>query len=309
MIRYKAFVVVLALAILGTPVGANAGEAARDLLRYVPMGAEMVLGVDIQGITESPGFQKLWGHFDTTGPDAAMANIQQATGVHLLHDIQAFVLVGQMQDDEKKAVIIQGRWDPGRLVGLVSANPTYSTHVSAGLDVHAWRDADDGKMTYAAFLRDDLLVVTGWEPAIEIIATTAAGEGQSLEGLPTPTAADGSPAAAFLLMFPPPSAIQAVADNPFLAPLRAMALGLSLESDWIVMSGTVETADARSAKLMSHMLRGLIATGELLDNGARQRPWRVVCKPEGARMHALVGVPLDNVLAAIPTGQRPAETL
>jgi len=298
--------VAVVLAALGLAGFVEAEEWVSDLLQNVPAGAEVVAVVNVRALTQNPAFDTVYERLDTTKLDAAVVAIDGFTGVHLLEDVEALALAGELKDEGKGAFFVKGTWDKHRLLDLVAMNPSYETQTTGGPPIHLWQDEDTGKMNHAAFLRDDVFVMSEWLPMVQRAVDTAAGKTPSLKSVAASAGTGGTPAPVVVLAFRPSDPERDVVRHAALGRLQSAAFGLRPDADSVTVWAKGEARDAYSAAQLAHVLRGLIALGELHDTGARSFPWEVVSTADGARVEARVRVPLDNAIEAACALQRAA---
>jgi len=289
---------IMALLLVMVPGSQAAQEGGGDLLRYVPRETELVIGIDVEQLMGNPAFDRIYERLDTERLDAGIAALEQVTGIHLLHDIRSLMLIGELKDQGKGALYLEGMWDTDHLINLVTMNPTYERHVTAGPDIHSWMDESEGKMKYAAFLEQDVLVISDWLELVRRVVDTAAESRPSLEGAATPVQPDGSPSDAFVLAFRPSGNRPDITENPILGRFDSVAIALDAEDDWVTVSATGSVQDARDTSLLAQVVRGFLAAVELHDARAQQSPWMVTASATGTRVEATVEVPMDNVIEA-----------
>jgi len=303
MMRTKHCTVWLAAMILAT--GALAGaDGVADVLPYVPDEANVVVGIDLEQVTASPVFDGVYGALDTDQIDGMLTAVEAMTGVRLFRDIHAIVLAGELKPGGKSATYIRGQWNKDQLIALVAANPAYERRETAGVDVHLWRDDQSGKISHAAFLRDDLLIMSDWLDVATYLAETPPAATPTWAGAALPKAADGSPAAAFVLARRPDDAASGLLAHPALDHVTRASAALDSTTNAATVTLTATVRDAAAAPLLAEAAKGLIAVGQLLNNTYAEAPWTVDSSVQGEQVQVRVSIPMDSLVSGAQALQR-----
>lgn len=181
-----------------------AAAQSDDPLRWVPADAEFVAFVDWRGLVDSPIVRTLIEKKTTPEAlEAQMTLVKNLTGTNLLTDLDRGIVWGRVADDDSVVVLVEGRFEPEKLVTIIKAAGNYSTVDLAGQTYHKWHDKNEGKDKVGAFLTPGTLAIAGTEAQIEaarVASTTGAGFKSS--ALATFAPARGS-ATAFALLTKP----------------------------------------------------------------------------------------------------------
>ena len=136
----------LALALAGT------ATAADNLLSYAPADTQIVIGINIRKVADTPFVQKMIREKGGEKAEAQLAVLQGIAGVDLLKDLDRAWLWGRPDDDDSIGVVVEGRINQEKLLNLLKANEDYTTSVMDGVTVHEWKDKGEKRIKYGLFL-------------------------------------------------------------------------------------------------------------------------------------------------------------
>ncbi|MHC4466696.1 MAG: hypothetical protein ACYSYW_09100 [Planctomycetota bacterium] len=97
-------------------------------------------------------------------------------------DIYGITLYGENSEEENAVVMIYGRFDKEKLLGLLAQNEAYVESEYNGRKLYHWFDDDDNKMKVGMFAADDLIVTSQSQHAVQAAADMLAGKTDSLAG-------------------------------------------------------------------------------------------------------------------------------
>ena len=162
-----------ALVLAGGPGFARAADG-RDALVLAPRGANAVLVANIDHFRRSPLFGDLMGMLENADAVKAKADVLRDAGFDLRKDLSTVVLVGDMTDPTKVAVLLQGRFNASKLMASAvrkgAANKKYR-----GV---AYVELSKGGLVFGPV--DDFLVVAPRDGALKGIIDVEQGRGRSV---------------------------------------------------------------------------------------------------------------------------------
>lgn len=282
--------------VLAAPLAA---QTTPDPLRWVPADAEFVACVDWRGLVDSPLFQDVLKA--KTSPqqlDAALGIVKNLTGSNLLTDLDRGVVWGRIGDDNSVTVVVEGRFEPEKLVTIIKANKDYRTDTLAGLTFHRWHDDKDGKDKFGAFLDSNTLVLGGAaQNLVDARDTATAGGGFSRTPLAALAPARGSTTAFALITRPERVLPDGVMDDTLQA--RAALLTLSMQPEDLVLNFVVHADSDDAANKWMQMAQGgraLLTLQTKNPNAALIAEDIVVARGEGNSTSVSLALPNQLVL-------------
>lgn len=229
----------LAVATLTLTTFAVAQTTAEDPLRWVPADAEFVAYVDWRALVDSPIVRELIDKKTTPQQlEAQMSLVKNLTGTNLLTDLDRGLLWGRIGDDDSVVVVVEGRFEPEKLITIIKANSSYSTTTLDGLTIHQWHDKNEDKDKVGAFLNPNTLAISSNAQQISAArAAAAAGDGFKNTALAA-MAPSRNTVTGFALLARPERALPAgVMDDTMQA--RAALLTMTMKPDDLTMGMTI----------------------------------------------------------------------
>jgi len=285
--------------LLAAPLAAQTNP---DPLRWVPADAEFVACVDWRALVDSQLFQDVLKAKTTPQQlDAALGIVKNLTGSNLLTDLDRGVVWGRIGDDNSVTVVVEGRFEPEKLVTIIKANKDYRADNLAGLDFHHWHDDKDGKDKFGAFLDSGTLVLSGAAQNLVDARDTATTAGGFLR---TPLAgllpARGS-ATAYALITRPERALPAgVMDDTLQA--RAALLTMTMKPQDLALGLVVHADNDDAANKWMQMAQGgraLLTLQTKNANAAMIAQDIVIARGEGASTTVSLSLPNQLVFETV----------
>ncbi|MBI1290430.1 hypothetical protein GC173_04210 [bacterium] len=178
------------------------GLAAFDLMRAVPASYEVVASLDTRQVIDSAPFKANWPLMKKPESDAQLALLKSLTGVDLLTDIDRISLFCRVNDDPSVGVVLEGRFDPAKLVTIVQASGTHKSYDISGSTIHEWYDKGESRTKYACFPEAGTLIIWNSEEAMKLSTAALATPEAALKGKPeaTVTPADADKLAGWAIL-------------------------------------------------------------------------------------------------------------
>lgn len=279
-----------------------AAQTTPDPLRWVPADAEFVACVDWRGLVDSQIFQDVLKSKTTPQQlDAALGMVKNLTGSNLLTDLDRGVVWGRIGDDASATVVVEGRFEPEKLITIIKANKDYRADNLSGLDIHHWHDDKDGKDKYGAFLDSGTLVLSG--AAQNLVAardTSTAGGGFLRTPLATLVPARGTTTAFALLTRPERALPAGVMDDTLQA--RAALATISMKPDDVVLGLVVHADSDDAANKWMQMAQGgraLLTLQTKNANAAMIAQDIVIARGEGSSTSVSLALPNQLVFETV----------
>jgi hypothetical protein len=252
----------LALALAGT------ATAADSLLSYAPADTQIVIGINIRKIADTPFVQAIIKEKGGEKAEAQLAILQGAVGVDLMKDLDRAWLWGRADDDDSIGIAVEGRINQEKLLNLLKANEKYASATVDGVTVHEWKDEKEKRMKYGVFLPEGAAAVFNTKAALTAaLSAKKAGDGfvagEDAKRLPTGHA----DAAAFGLIIKPKGAGK---DGKFKETLKAEAASAMLKIDGETLTADVAAVaeSPEAAQSWLDLAKGFVALLKLQGDNA-----------------------------------------
>ena len=255
---------ILTAILAAVAVPASHGAA---LETYVPEQFEVTVRINTRVLLEHPLLEPLrLAHQNKIDEVANM--VQLITGVDLRKDIDAALLAGYLDDARKDdgLILLQGRWDPQRLVAAIQTNEKFEAIRSDGWEVYGFWDNDKQRMVYGAFPAGDVLVLGAREGVEAVVAAGRAALADHPDYAPLLRAQDEG-ALIRAIARRPARIVDGTPGAAAIKSLKAASLVVSLE-DGASAALRVETVDTAMAANLTAIVNGALALGRL----AQEKP-------------------------------------
>ncbi len=101
-------------------------------------GANWVVHADLEMFRNTTLGKLFMAELQTQGLDEKLQSFETIFSFHPLRDVRDVTLYGQGQDRSNAVVIVDGRFDPEKLVAVVRWNPQYREIAHQGATLHQW---------------------------------------------------------------------------------------------------------------------------------------------------------------------------
>lgn len=134
--------------------------------KYVPADAKWVVHVDVDRMAKTQTYEILMRQAEKDEPKARekLAKLGEALGTRVPEDLHGVTLVGRGFDEKSAVLIVRGKLDKDRLLGMAKAMPGFTSSLQGAVEVATWKDPKQPESVSGAFLADDVLVL-GRTPA------------------------------------------------------------------------------------------------------------------------------------------------
>jgi hypothetical protein len=149
-VRYLRF---LCTILAGVALGASAFAADPQLLRMVPTDAQVVAGLDVGKLKNSPLGQYLLTQL--SAQESHLQGLEAMTGFNPRRDVMEIVSAARGPNQKSGVVLLRGNFDKGKILGLLTANGQ-TLNLYQGVEMLANPNGRD-----AVALVDNSLVVLG----------------------------------------------------------------------------------------------------------------------------------------------------
>lgn len=155
-----------------------ATRAGAEILGLAPKDYEVVIGVNVRQIADSPIFAK----FMELRPNTRwqLDEIDRRLGVNPVRDVDRAFVFGKIDNEDSFCLVLKGRIDPRRVLTTLATFSDNTTQTLFGLTVHGWRDPRDGRFKRCAFLPDGTAIFWNSQAAMEAGINAIRDESQSL---------------------------------------------------------------------------------------------------------------------------------
>ncbi len=156
--------------------------SAAPPLEMIPKQADVVIGVNARQIIDSNVFQTRVA--STPQVQAMIPVLENLLGTNFLKDINYITFFGRMNDKKAGGMILDGKFDPQKVVAILKTSPKYQTETIAGQTVHEWWDQKEKRMKYGTMLPNGMALVANSKEEMEAALGAAADKAQSVAGTP-----------------------------------------------------------------------------------------------------------------------------
>lgn len=172
----------LAVAAAALLLIATGVRAADPLLSVVPRDTEIVVGINVPQILDSDFFQKI----RKTRPRllAQLNQQSQRMGVDIEKDVDNIYLFGRIGSREMGGLIVTGKIDQAKLIGVLRVYADYQTSQVSGMTIHEWFDRGVGKKKYATFMPDGPVIFWNSKEILDASLEAIRNDLKSLLSLP-----------------------------------------------------------------------------------------------------------------------------
>jgi len=161
----------------------------------VPAEAKWVIHLDAERLIKSGVGQYLLDQARQHGLDSHMATFSAVFGFDPTKDIASITLYGIRFDPASAVVIVRGRFDQEKLVGLLKGNADYQEVSHHKQAIHRWsqnkEDAEDDGLRYGSFREQDTVVISrsqdALKAALDRMDQPGAGPNRSVPAVPDGT--------------------------------------------------------------------------------------------------------------------------
>lgn len=138
----------------------------------VPSEAKWVAHLDVQGLVASQFGQYVLGQLrEREQLDAKLQGFVAVFGFDPLKDLAGVTIYGTEYSPASAVVVIKGKWDKERLLGLLKQNPSYAETAHGQHMLLRWtdkpEDAQDDGVRNGAFHNDGTAVISRSEAAVK----------------------------------------------------------------------------------------------------------------------------------------------
>lgn len=96
-----------------------------------------------------------------------IAALEELFGSNPLKDLNQITLYGPDSNDKNAILIVQGRFNPEKLLALPALNSAYEKTFYRNYTIHEWTDPDHGKNQVGVFARGDLIILSQTRRPVE----------------------------------------------------------------------------------------------------------------------------------------------
>lgn len=303
------------------PVAAPAPAETAALETFVPDGFQGTIFVNVRQAADAPELDAVRNRL-TAGPVGNVVNqIFMIAGVDLLKDLDGILVALPTAQAGKDAglVLVRGRWDAEKLLGIVKSNPKYEETAVGTQTMYGFWSDKDAEMRYAAFPAQDVLAIGKKVEVQKAIGLTAGlNKARMTDQAAYQTAlraATAKDCLARLVVLPPPAqSAPNVVGRTLLESGQSLGLTLTI-GNGLHLQGELTATSEDAARQWKDMVQGVLAFAQM----QKQLPQaggmakRVVLAARGGSATASLDATLDeagDLLMLIPAvralGQGPA---
>ena len=148
---------------------------------HIPAEAKWIIHADFEAFKNTQMWQLMSQNISAEEQEK-IDTITYIFGSDPTKDIYGVTLYGENSEEENAVVMIYGRFDKEKLLGLLAQNEAYVESEYNGRKLYHWFDDDDNKMKVGMFAADDLIVTSQSQHAVQAAADVLAGTTDSLAG-------------------------------------------------------------------------------------------------------------------------------
>jgi len=146
---------------------------------HIPAEAKWVVHLDVERFTES----RMWGLLRQEISEETQEEIDECTnslGSDPTKDIYGITLYGTDSEEENAVVMIYGKFDKEKLLGLIVQNEAYAESEYNDRKLYHWVDEEDGKERVGMFGTEGHIVISQNEETVKAMIDLLDGDGDSL---------------------------------------------------------------------------------------------------------------------------------
>ena len=184
----SAAVIAVAAAML---LAAGRARATAPDPKYLPADAKWLVHVDVDRLAKTQTYEIVMqqAERDDANVREKLAKVGEALGTRFPEDLHGLTLVGRGFDPTSAVLVVRGKLEKDRLLGMAKTMPGYTSVMHGTAEVSTWAGAKQAESVSGAFLADDVLVLGRTPADVRRMLDLAAGREK-------PAAADGLLAAA-----------------------------------------------------------------------------------------------------------------
>jgi len=187
-----------------------------------------------------------------------VTDIATLTGVNVPEDLNDVTIYGSKFDEEDNVVLITGKFDQRRILGLVSLSPAYSSTTRDGHEIVSWEDK--GKTNFGAFVGEDRLVIARTLENVAGAVQVLDAKRPSIKDVPEFAGADSAgPSSAMVYVGGTglENLPNAAAASPLLTQARSAMLTIGEKDGQAYLKGLVKAVDPTKAEQLARAGEGL----------------------------------------------------
>jgi len=263
----------LTAAVLGLGLTASGALAGAFKPTDVPADAKWVVHLDVDAARKSSIAQTIQDRLmQRDDVKQGVSDIETLTGVQVPDDVSDVTLYGSEFGEKNNIVLMSGKFDRRRILGVVSLSPQYTSTKHGAHEVVSWEDK--GQINYGGFHGERRLIIARSKENVVHALDVLDQKVETLKGVSDfgidAKDATVSPASAMLYVGGMNLGdLPGVADaSPLFQQAKSAVVLLGEEGGQAYMKGLVKAVDADKAEQMARAAEGLRSLVQL---GASQR--------------------------------------
>ena len=246
--------------------GGRARATAPDP-KYLPADAKWLVHVDVDRLAKTQTYEIVMQQAERDDPNVRekLAKVGEALGTRFPEDLHGLTLIGRGFDPNSAVLVVRGKLDKDRLLGMAKTMPGYTSVMHGTAEVSTWAGKRSDSVS-GAFLADDVLVLGRTPADVRRMLDLAAGREK-------PAAADGLLAgAAAAADAPDPTGVMAylAADglaelqrkypvSPLIAQVSSARVALGERGEDLTLKAVLSVTSPEIAKQVKGALEGFKA--------------------------------------------------
>ena len=246
--------------------------------KYVPADAKWLVHVDVDRLAKTQTYEILMQQAEREEGNVRekLAKVGEALGTRFPDDLHGVTLIGRGFDPKSALLVVRGKFDKDRLLGMAKSMPGYSSVMHGEVEVSTWAGAKQAESVSGAFLGDDVLVLGRTPTDVRRMLDLAAGREKPapadglLAGAVTADAPDGTGIMAYLAGDGLAELQRKYPVSPLLAQVSSARLALGERGDDLTLKAVLNVTSPDIAKQVKGALEGfkaLMGLAALDDSG------------------------------------------
>jgi hypothetical protein len=245
---------------------------------YVPADAKWLVHVDVDRLSKTQTYEILMQQAEREEGNVRekLAKVGEALGTRFPDDLHGLTLVGRGFDANSAVLVVRGKLDKDRLLGMAKSMPGYSSVMHGTVEVSTWAGAKQAESVSGAFLADDVLVLGRTPADVRRMLDLAAGREKPaaadglLAGAATADASDATGVMAYLAGDGLAELQRKHPVSPLIAQVSSARLALSERGEDLTLKAVLNVTSPDIAKQVKGALEGfkaLMGLAALDDSG------------------------------------------
>jgi hypothetical protein len=191
---------------------------------------------------------------------APLRTVETVTGMKLPQDLHDVTLYGTAYDEAAVCLVIHGKMDQTSVLAYVRKDPEFRQQDRNGHTILTWRDKARDRLTYAAFAKDDIAVIS---PSTKVLEDALDARDGRLPGLKPDSPLAPAASRQFILWLAGrdlsdlPRAQKV--ETPLMSALESASLSIRWANDRVITESVAQAKTDQAARQLQAVAEGIKA--------------------------------------------------